>query len=369
MIGKLAIKRLTESDLTFFNYHFQRGQAGNQKAINLNADVFVKQFYPGINDSDDWNIPVDLWIAGPNAADPFGVARKIIKGSSYKNWRLDGEVVHNPLGMPERFDSLRAGDIALVRFEGGLSPRKVFLLLVGRSLEHDAGLFEKLNEVLDRHRMKALEIDVLRDLCEDSSVPETHPIWEAVSDEDLIEAAMGQAPATNRLLVTRRHMVLSLSDLHSWKQAAERVGRLGEVLVNGYLEGQKTAGKIEEYEWTSNINAISPFDFRLRKGGAWEKLEVKATPYSFKRDYHLPQSELYEMADYNGIYRIGRVYRVSENGAKMRLSVPLREFGRSILDVFCGLPEGITPDSVSVTPDESMFAEEIELSALTDNEW
>ena len=40
MLKKLAVKRLTASDLTFFVWHFRNQPAGNQKAINLNADVF-----------------------------------------------------------------------------------------------------------------------------------------------------------------------------------------------------------------------------------------------------------------------------------------------------------------------------------------
>ena len=46
MINKLALKRLTASDLTLFEWHFNYRNAGNQKAINLNADVFKDQLYP-----------------------------------------------------------------------------------------------------------------------------------------------------------------------------------------------------------------------------------------------------------------------------------------------------------------------------------
>ena len=41
MLKKLALKRLTASDLTFFEWHYRSRNAGNQKAINLNTDVFI----------------------------------------------------------------------------------------------------------------------------------------------------------------------------------------------------------------------------------------------------------------------------------------------------------------------------------------
>ena len=40
MSQKLAIKRLTASDLTFFEWHYRRTPAVRQKAINLNAVIF-----------------------------------------------------------------------------------------------------------------------------------------------------------------------------------------------------------------------------------------------------------------------------------------------------------------------------------------
>jgi len=42
MTTRLALKRLTDSDLTIFETLFRKLAAGNQKAINLNADVFIK---------------------------------------------------------------------------------------------------------------------------------------------------------------------------------------------------------------------------------------------------------------------------------------------------------------------------------------
>ena len=371
MLDKLALKRLTASDLTFFEYHFRNLNAGNQKAINLNADVFISQLYPALDTiikQRQNKIGIDLWIAGPDAAEPVNLQRKIIKGPTYKNWRLDGEFVHNPEGSTDRFNPLEPDDIALLGFEGELEPETVFMLLVGSDLPHDRILFEGLDDILSRHRMMALENHTLRDLCDRLSVPQSHPVWSAVNDEDLTEAATGQAPAVNRLLSRPRCLSLSLNDLRKARWAAEEIGRLGEELVDSYLRERTKAGEITTYEWASDINAIAPYDFRVQCDGTWEKLEIKTTSGDFDREFHLPLSELREMVYGTEAYRIGRVYRASQEGAKLRVSQNLRAYGESILVAFAGLPEGVTPDGVTILPDEAMFVEEIDLVAPPDHE-
>ena len=144
MISKLGLKRLTASDLTFFEWHFRHRNAGNQKAINLNADVFRDQLYPSVDviARDRQNkLGVDLWIAGPGAAKPVNLQRKIIKGPTYKNWRLDGEFIYNPADEPDRFNILVPGDIALFGFEGELAPNTVTLVLVANTAEQDKSIF------------------------------------------------------------------------------------------------------------------------------------------------------------------------------------------------------------------------------------
>lgn len=108
MLKKLAAKRLTASDLTLFEWHYKNKNAGNQKAINLNANVFVDELFPvlpEIADRQDGRIPLDLQIYGPGHKELHNLQRKIIKIGSYKNWRLNGEFIHNPI------DERRAGKI------------------------------------------------------------------------------------------------------------------------------------------------------------------------------------------------------------------------------------------------------------------
>ena len=364
MTPRLALKRLTASDLTFFEWHFRNQRAGNQKAINLNSDVFTGQLYPALDiivKENQGKLGVDLWVAGPDAAEPVNLQRKIIKGTRYKNWRLDGEFIHNPEGAPERFNILRPGDMALIGFDGELSPTTVTLLLIGRNASSDGTLFRGLDEILGSRSMIAIEGDALGELCDQLNVSQFHPVWLLVGDEDLAEAAMGQAPAIDRLWTRPRFAKLPHEDLRIARRASEEVGRLGEELFDSYLDRRRMLGEIEDYEWVSNINAIAPFDFRVQQAGSWEKIDVKTTAGDFSREFYVSLNELREMAHGEGDYSIGRIYEASQEGAKLRYSRKLRAYGRSILDTFSSLPAGVTPNGVTIRPNETMFEGEIEL--------
>ena len=371
MISKLALKRLTASDLTFFEWHFRNRSAGNQKAINLNADVFTGQLYPALDiivRERQNKLGIDLWIAGPAAAEPVNLQRKIINGTRYKNWRLDGEFVYNPEGTPERFNILRPGDMALLGFEGELAPDTVTLLLVGQDARQDQILFRGLDDVLAARSMIAIESNALGELCDQLPVPQSHPVWLLVSDEDLAEAAMGQAPAVDRLLTGPRSTSLSQDDLRMARRAAEEIGRLGEELVDFDLAEGLEAGEITAYEWASDINAIAPYDFRMESAGSWQKLEIKTTAGDFRREFYLSLNELREMVHGGEAYFIGRVYQASQEGAKLRYSQELRAYGQSILGAFSALPPGVMPNGVTIRPDEAMFGEEIDLTVPVDVE-
>ena len=360
MISKLALKRLTKSDLTLFAWHFRNQPAGNQKAINLNANVFTGQLYPGLREHQG-NIGIDMWIAGPAAAEQINLQRKIIKGARYKNWRLDGELIHNPEDASERFNILQPDDVALLGFEGEPIPARVTLVLVGQTAQQDKVLYRGLDGVLANKSMTVVMSDKLGELCDQWNVPQSHPVWLLTRNEDLVEAAMGQAPAVTRLLNRTQTKNMSLDDLRKARRAAEDMGRLGEELVDYHLNTIFEAGRIVKYEWTSNLNAIAPYDFRVERTGAWQKLEIKTTAGDFKREFYLSFGELCEMASGEEEYVIGRVYQASPKGAKLRISQELQAYGRSILDVFTSLPEGVTSNGVTVRPDDLMFGEEISL--------
>jgi hypothetical protein len=117
-----AVKKLTRSDLTFFEVQFRRQNAGNQKSINLNADVFIDDIFPyapAIAAGDQSRqFLVRLEIFGPGLRrTPDIKARKVIRGDTYKNWRLNGEFVPDPDDDPTRYHNLAAGDLVVFGFD------------------------------------------------------------------------------------------------------------------------------------------------------------------------------------------------------------------------------------------------------------
>ena len=81
MPRKLALKRLTASDLTLFKWHFQNHPAGKQKAFNLDASVLVDELYPQLGEPalvPQPRYPLDLYLCGPGLAPANNLQRKIL---------------------------------------------------------------------------------------------------------------------------------------------------------------------------------------------------------------------------------------------------------------------------------------------------
>ena len=114
---------MTRSDLTFFEYQFRRQNAGNQKAINLNRNVFVDLLFPLASSmvggvARQFPVPVSIYGPGLRTARHM-ITRKVISaGGSQKNWRLNGEFVPDPNGDPVRYHGLAEHDLAVFGFEG-----------------------------------------------------------------------------------------------------------------------------------------------------------------------------------------------------------------------------------------------------------
>ena len=90
MADHIAIKRLTASDCTLFDAVFRTISAGNQKSINLNADILIDRLYPGLSSpgtATEIEIALPMAVYGPAGKGPHTVTRKIIKNPTYKNWR------------------------------------------------------------------------------------------------------------------------------------------------------------------------------------------------------------------------------------------------------------------------------------------
>ncbi len=353
MLRKFALKRLTASDLTFFEWHFRNHNAGNQKAINLNADVFIDQLYPGLPGlvlAKNGRVPVDLYLYGPGLEQELNLQRKIIKFGSYKNWRLDGEFIYDPSTNPARFHALQPNDIALFEFSGDTEPESLKIFFIAQSAAEDKMLYQVLNTILAGRGMISIQYPELEVLVRRAAPDERHPILELILESDLEDAAKAGAQGLTRLYRRRSGRRLSKAELAQALRRVEELGQMGEEFVNAYFERLKLEKQIAEFRWESQDNAVSPYDFWYEQGGRKSFLDVKATSGGFERSIHISFPELQAMRDLAEPYHIYRVYEAGERSAKLRISTEMRGIAEAILKILLQLPAGISSDGVSLSP-------------------
>ncbi len=373
MLRKLAIKRLTASDLTFFEWQFRNRNAGNQKAVNLNADIFIDELYPGLPGTAmgiEGKRTLDLFIYGPGLGSEYNLQRKIVKGATYKNWRLDGEFVHNPPEDPDRFNVLAEGDLAVIEFFGDTQPSAARMVLVGGGVPEDIYLHSALSDVVSASRsMISLTPSQLSHMVEAAGAQRDHPINELVSLETALEVAtLGDRQGTARLRSAPSQRRMSRDVLQRARSNSDRVGELGEQFVNSYLTALKADGQIEGFEWVSRENAVSPYDFSIRTGGKQTLLDAKATELSFDNQLHISLSELRQMAFGTETYDLYRVFDMGETTARLRIAEDLGEWASSVAEVLRALPEGVEAQGVVVSPSRLSFGPTIEIEMLDEPE-
>lgn len=355
---RFAIKKLTRSDLTFFEYQFRRQSAGNQKSINLNRNVFVDLIFPAaaeVTGGVAKQFPVPVSIYGPGMRpQPHVITRKVISaGGSQKNWRLNGEFVPDPDFDPDRYHNLQEHDLAVFGFEGenGL-PTAVHMVLIAQSEPQDAALYSDLLALLGNRSMAEVEQASLSGVVDIS--PAGHAIREILEterDEALQEAALGSAEGTARLLREPSVRRMSADALAKARQAAEAAGRNGEVIVNDWLRAQVRDGRIREAVWVAEPNAINPWDFEVTElSGEKVRVEVKSTTGAFERPVHISQAEILAAAASSVRTDLYRVYALSDEAAWLQISGGIQAFAARVANAATGLPAGVVPDGYSVAP-------------------
>lgn len=367
MPGKIALKRLTRSDLTFFEHQHRLLDAGHQKAINLNADVFIRDLFPSLPETDPGrrgNIPIDLHLLGPGLYGDLRLQRKIIKGGTYKNWRLNGELVP-AAETASRFDPLAEGDLVIFDFSEGVVPTSATLLFVSASVSGD----RPLHAVLDAHLGRPLSAPELETLLRAASLPDSHPAQELMLAEVVEDAALGGAQSARRLFRRRSSARMTQETLQNARMNAEAIGREGEELVDSWLRGRKRAGEIRDHTWESSINAVAPYDFTvIENSGESFRLDVKSTTGSFEKPIHVSMAEIQEMASDSGRYDLYRVFSLDGTGASLRIVTDMAAFASTLLRVFAGLPDGVTPDGVSINPATLHFGPEMRITPVEEPE-
>jgi hypothetical protein len=370
MQRRIAVKRLTASDLTLFEWHFRNANAGNQKSINLNADIFIEHMFPSlpeVAETKNWRIPIDLSVYGPGHAGLYNLQRKIMKGSAYKNWRLDGEYITDPHSEPDRFRVLAPGDFAVLDFAGSVVPDSLKMLLVARNLQVDRPVYDRLLSLMGDRKMIVLPLAQLQAIAEEVDDDE-HPVHQLTLYGDLEDAAKGGA--RGRAALGRRPIARKVGrdELKRAREAGEQVGRTGEELVFAHLIGLKANRKIEDVTWVADVNAVAPYDFLvILTDGREVALDVKSTTGEFDRPIHISSNELAEMSTRR--YDLYRVFEITENAAKLRVAEDVGDFAPPIREQFSSLPEGVEVDSISVEPRKLQFGGTINLRMPDEEEF
>jgi hypothetical protein len=354
---KLAIKRLTTSDLTFFASQYKNNPSSKQKAINLNADVFIEELYPGLRDSASRErFPIDVFIYGPGLEREHNLQRKIVKTLGAKNWRLNGEIVENPEDSPQRFNALAANDFAIFDFNEGIIPVSLTLVFIAAAISEDKDIQQAFDLLLGENSMIALSPARLEDVAKRVNLVPEHPIYRLTLDTDMLSSdvediALGGSPGRARLTSWSSSRKISRTDLQKAKESADLVGLQGEQYVNDYLLVLKREGRIHDFEWISDKNAINPYDFWISLSETIRILvDVKSTQGEFERTLHVSFNELLRMREGPERYDIYRVFDMKEETAQLRIAEGIGTWANQMLQVLEGLPAGISSDSISFSP-------------------
>ena len=363
---RLALKRLTNSDLTFFEVQFRNLGAGNQKSINLNANVFVDRLYPGLPGMATARHPVDLDLLGPKGKGRHNIARKILGGrGTYKNWRLNGEFVLGPDDDPDRYAPLRAGDLAVLDFDGDPAPTALRLALLSAAQPEDAPLHALLDRLVPAGGMVEITRAQLAAAVDAAAPADSHAVWDLVGLGDGEDTTPGVSPEAWVGGRGRRRPKVPKSRLINIAQNSQQIGDTGEDLVNELLLARQANGEISDLEWVAFDDAFAPQDFRFTEGGLVH-LDVKTTTGRHEAGFYMSGAEIDQAAEVDDY----RIYRLSElaapegrwQGVLREATVP-REWAASIQSQLSGLPSGVRAASLLIDPAELDFGDPVTLVA------
>ena len=234
MPRKLALKRLTASDLTLFKWHYQNRPAGGQKGFNLDGRLLVGALYPQLGGGTGVPHPryrVDLYLYGPELAQEHYLVRKILR--QQKNWRLNGEVIDNPESEPDRYNDLTEGDFALMEFSGGTNPSTVKVCLLAKNKAADAALYAEFAKLHSTGSMRLLKEAEITKILLQAGPEKAHPLFDWVEGDALEDAVLGGAAGIARISARRSGKGLTPEEFILSRQLAEETGLLGEEFLNG----------------------------------------------------------------------------------------------------------------------------------------
>ncbi|MFZ1754774.1 MAG: DUF3883 domain-containing protein [Caldilineaceae bacterium] len=367
--SRIAIKQLTASDLSFFEGHLKLSK---QKAINLNRDVFVDDFFPGLTGSSE-SIHLTLTIIGPGGSLPYPISRKILRTKGAKNWRLNGEIVRNPEDAPDRFEKLESGDLAVLSFEGKDRPNGLILILISQA--EDGNLHSLLTsnaQLLGRQSMASVslsDIDTWR-MATQNEYLEFHP-FEVLTQPDTIEDALFGERDDLVVLPRRtpgRLIPLTTEQLQKQLLVAHETGLNGEELFHSWL---LLDHKDQQIDWISATYARSPYDFKIQNPN-WAQSEsevyvdVKTTKGDWDREFHVSLSEL-RFAAASTSYWVARIYGYEGSEPRMKLLSGLSEIAQRTLAHAGKFPDDVVAESFRINANLLQVDLEADLPPLRDD--
>lgn len=374
MSNKIALKRLTKSDLTIFECHFRNpNNKSKQKSLNLNSDVFVDQLYPrAAGRVPQKGAPMPSTLYGPGVNKGYKVKSTItprneVDLKKQKNWRFGGPLIRDPEDTPNRFHVLEPGDLVIMGFDGDLAPEKANLLFVAHGHPDDGYLHAALDELIPggKKTMVQLTSGDLEAVAASISLRKGHPFPDVIlegSEEDLQDALFGSVSAVQRATRGGRRSV-SATELEQAHTNAQRIGQDGELLVNAHLIALVAEGILIEAVWIADANAAAPLDFRVTMPGGYKTfIDAKSTTGPFNRDFHISAAEVAYAAASDVPYIIYRVFELSDEGAHLRVSDDIRRSAQNLMKALDRLPAGYKPDSFSVDPNTLTWSDEVQLT-------
>lgn len=351
-LSRVAIKQLTASDLSFFAQHLRRSK---QKAINLNSDVFVEVFYPALRGRYE-EFPIKPFsIIGPGGKPPYPLTRKTLRTPGAKNWRLDGEIVHDPPDDPGRFDHLQEDDLGILAFEGTDHPEVATLVLVSATADTalHAALVSRVT-FTGKQSMVVVSQLHLAEILEETRAAygDGHPLETLLLPDSVEEALFGSAETQRRIVQTDgRGVAVSPEVMRQQLRGAEQIGQQGEEVFNQWLEA---TGHVEDdYEWVARTHARATHDFhvtRPRWRGASGELfiDAKATRGAFEAPIHMSMAEVRWAAAHPN-HRIARIHGLGSDTPRLTMLTGIHELAKQIMETTAPvLPAGVAIDGFEI---------------------
>lgn len=351
MSRKFAIKRLRPSDLSFFHAYLREHPKAKQKGFNLDRTVVEERFFPALSEIAEarprGQIPIQLTLYGPGGAGGHTLMRKILKQE--KNWRLNGEVVHDPDDQPGRYSTVAPDDFALMEFSGSGEPSAIKIVLLSGTDPTDAALHQSIISFFPGGSMWVPSVGDLEKIIDAASPSADHPIRDWLDDSLIEDVGFGGGEAAIRLARRRRSRGLSHTELQQAKLSAETTGHRGEELLNHYLTRTPWAG-VSGHRWVASENAVAPYDFELDTEAGRRFLDAKSTAGDFNNDLHMSLGEIYQAVHGGVPYDIARLYEVRNDWAKFKVARDVGSKLTRVLTYLEGLPPEVKPDSLAIKP-------------------